>query len=91
MRFNYRSKLDLRVGDIIRINGGQSYSSEHIIIKVFSKPYGENDIYGVTVYPLRCREAFYEDDIRVGTITPLYLEEFLSRSPDNSLDVLYRI
>ncbi len=91
MTFKFWDTLDLKAGDVIRINGDEIHSSVHIVTKTYHRPYGDGRVFGADGYTLLCDEPFYHDDMRVGEINPLYLEEFLKRSENNSLEVLYRV
>jgi len=91
MLFRYYNQLDLKAGDVIRINGNEAHSSVHIVTQTYRRPYGDGRVFGADGYTLLCDTPYYDDDMRVGEITPLYLEEFLQRSENNTLEVLYRV
>tara|TARA_Y100001938_G_scaffold148296_1_gene231545 strand:- start:4155 stop:4448 length:294 start_codon:yes stop_codon:yes gene_type:complete len=89
--FKFWDTLDLKAGDVIRINGDEVHSSVHIITRTYRRPYGDKRTFAVDGYTLLCETPYYDDDMNVGEITPLYLEEFLQRSENNTLEVLYRV
>ena len=91
MMFKFWGTLDLEAGDVIRINGDEVHSSVHIITRTYRRPYGDKRTFAVDGYTLLCETPYYDDDMNVGEITPLYLEEFLQRSENNTLEVLYRV
>lgn len=91
MMFKFWDTLDLKAGDVIRINGDEVHSSVHIITRTYRRPYGDKRTFAVDGYTLLCETPYYDDDMNVGEITPLYLEEFLQRSENNTLEVLYRV
>tara|TARA_R110000851_G_scaffold122514_2_gene251950 strand:+ start:13289 stop:13588 length:300 start_codon:yes stop_codon:yes gene_type:complete len=90
VQFKHYDKLDIRVGDIIKINGDDVYSSVHIVVRPFYRAFGDKGLFAVEAYTILCDEPYYEDDMRVGEICPLYLTEFLERAEENSLEVLHR-
>ena len=91
MIFRFWDTLDLKAGDVIRINGDEVHSSVHIITQTYRRPYGDGRVFGADGYTILCDTPYYDDDMRVGEISPLYLEEFLQRSENNTLEVLYRV
>ena len=91
MMFKFWDTLDLKAGDVIRINGDELHSSVHIVTRTYRLPYGDKRTFAADGYTLLCDTPYYDDDMNVGEITPLYLEEFLQRSENNSLEVLYRV
>ena len=91
MMFKFWDTLDLKAGDVIQINGDEVHSSVHIITRTYRRPYGDKRTFAVDGYTLLCETPYYDDDMNVGEITPLYLEEFLQRSENNTLEVLYRV
>ena len=91
MLFKFWDTLDLKVGDVIRINGNEEHSSVHIVTQTYHSPHGDGRVFGVDGYTLLCKTPYYDDDMKAGEITPLYLEEFLKRSENNTLEVIYRV
>ena len=66
--------LDLKVGDVIRINGNEEHSSVHIVTQTYHSPHGDGRVFGVDGYTLLCKTPYYDDDMKAGEITPLYLK-----------------
>lgn len=91
MLFRHYDKLDVRKGDIIKISGDGVHSSVHIVVRPHYRAFGDRELFAVDAYTILCDEPYYEDDMKVGEIGPLYLSEFLERTERNSLEVLHRI
>ncbi len=87
MEFKYCDKLDIRKGDVIKIND----SSIHIVLSRVRRTWAEGELFAVEGFTLLCDDYGYDDDMKVGQVNPLYLEEFLQRAEENSIEVLHRL
>ena len=91
MQFKSGDRLDIVEGDIVRING----NSVHIVTKVHYKWDTSNHTfpiaYGAVAYTIKCDQYGYDDGMKVGQVCSLYIEEFLRRAEENSIEVLHRV
>ena len=85
-KYSAYDKLDIYPGDLITVGCPRYHYSTHIVTEVHKRAWN-NQIYGVMAYTLRCDECGLEDGMSAGTVTPLYLEEFLQRNEENFIEV----
>jgi len=85
-KYSAYDKLDIYPGDLITVGCPRYHYSTHIVTEVHRRGW-DKTIYAVEAYTLRCDECGLEDGMKAGTVSPLYLEEFLIRNEENFIEV----
>lgn len=83
---------DVKTGDIIQVLGGKDHISMHIVVDHYIEKgcdvHGLKDEKMVSTYAFYCHDST-TDHMEINKIWHMPLENYLLRSPDHELRILY--